>query len=1683
MTVLGALTFAQSYEATLNNGTIEARGDIAYQTTTGSITGTAVVRIDGTGDQTFTSMTTIRTLGLPVTIDKPSGTLTLVGTINLSKDFTHIAGTIDPGTSTVVFGSVQTITGSMSLYNVTFNPGHCYMTTLEANTVFTVSGTLTLSGDGCSSLNGGMLEVKGDIAGGMVGTVALLVNGTEDQDVITGSVNMRFPVTIDKPSGTLSLLSAVTFGNTTAARALTVTAGTLDMNGNSLTLGSGGLQIDSGGTLKNTGSGGTLSLAGNVTNNGTVSMKGNNTCGGGDVVTVTSSNTTKRVWSGTGTAFFADTTLNYQQFGTTKYLYSSTETNNTNVDATTYASLCPSTGTYTSAVSDAQTHNGYTTATYTHTALPNETFRVDIGAGDTASVDGTWTWVTDVSSGGSIAALGTKRYYAYRVITSAAMDISVTIGYSRYATGQTLASSPFDAGSDANILGNISWNETTPANTSIGIALRAGADATAIASASWSAALTSSSTGCSKVGTLVTCSVASSPILQAYQSGTGTRWFQYKVLLDTADGLGTPTFSDITMSYIVNAAPEVQNVTASQGVDGSVSISYEVRDIDATTGTNTPNFITPTFKYWNGSSWVTAATMTSGTGNKAVTEGAFTTYTATWNAPADFNNQYFANTVKIRVTANDNEGANNTTSADSVPFVFDTKAPTASSVTVDATTAPATLHLSSSDDSALQVMYSLDSAFAGASWESFAATKTLTLATDPDTVYVKYKDAYGNTSAAVNTTTPETPTRVMVQDTSNLLMDIPEYRLFVAWKTINAPTPGFNRYDVYRATDTGAFSVFNTVPSRLTNYYGDNATIFDTTMRYQIASVDSAGNKSYLSSIVSGKADGIQGAGEGGGGSSGLDTTPPAISAVGSSNLDTTQVTIVWDTDEASYSTVGFSETQGIFTREVGTASLANDASGLGRHSVVLTGLTPNTTYYYRVKSADNAGNPSVDDNGGPGYSFTTNPGPSITFGALSNVGDNGATVSWTTSIQATASLKYATSIVSGALVDPTVLGPRASGTSHTQTLSGLSENTTYYFSLHAEDASHNEATDDNGGSFYSFVTTHDQADPVISSIATPILTADSALITWNTDEPATAQVRYATTSGGPYTDTPVSATYDAAHAVVLSNLSANTPYYFKVVSEDMSGNVSSSSEQTFTGGLDPSMAHEPLSSITDISDPPTFLSDVKAVITFKTDQSALCYVEYGTKTGDYDATPVSETLYNREHAIHLTGLTLSTPYFYRIDCTDNTYHLVVSDEKTFTTLEKQVASGSEVGDVTAPSISSVSVGSVTGESAVVSWTTDEAANSFVAYGLTNAFGKMSGDYAVNSDVTKYSTSHSVTLTDLIPGATTYHLAVLSTDASGNVGQSSEQTFSTKDAASISSIRSFSQKIGEVTVAWKTSAKTSSTVEYGLTQSYTDKKESSSSSTDHELTLSGLTANTTYHFRVKGKDADGNIFASDDLTFEPKSPPTIANVKAETLSEREAKVTFTSNVPTDALIVYQGIDDAQETGSQGDPTLSQTHSVILKNLKPGTKYRAIVKAQDEVGNASEHSEETFETKKDDSAPVINQIRTDVALTQNNKVQALISWNTDELAVSSIMWREGQFGNPTELAISKDASQNHIGVITSFKPGGVYYFKAKVTDVFGNEATSKDYMVLTPRRTENIVEIIMGNFKDIFSWAK
>ena len=105
-----------------------------------------------------------------------------------------------------------------------------------------------------------------------------------------------------------------------------------------------------------------------------------------------------------------------------------------------------------------------------------------------------------------------------------------------------------------------------------------------------------------------------------------------------------------------------------------------------------------------------------------------------------------------------------------------------------------------------------------------------------------------------------------------------------------------------------------------------------------------------------------------------IDTTPPAVSSVSSGTPGTNGATITWSTSlEAGTSRVEYNKT-GTFTGGYDCAgttectALADTAPLVNSHSVALSNLSSGTTYYYRVRSKDAAGNETISIN----YTFAT---------------------------------------------------------------------------------------------------------------------------------------------------------------------------------------------------------------------------------------------------------------------------------------------------------------------------------------------------------------------------------------------------------------------------------------------------------------------------------------------------------------------------------------------------------------------------------------------------------------------------------------------------------------------------------------------------------------------------------------
>ena len=523
-----------------------------------------------------------------------------------------------------------------------------------------------------------------------------------------------------------------------------------------------------------------------------------------------------------------------------------------------------------------------------------------------------------------------------------------------------------------------------------------------------------------------------------------------------------------------------------------------------------------------------------------------------------------------------------------------------------------------------------------------------------------------------------------------------------------------------------------------------------------------------------------------------------------------------------------------------------------------------------------------------------------------------------------------------------------------------------------------------------------DTTPPVISGVSSSNVTSNSARITWTTNEASDTQVEYGkTTSYG--SSTTLNGSMVTSHSQMLSGLSANTTYHYRVKSKDAAGNLATSPDYTFKTAAAPDTTPPVIRGVTSSQ-----ITAFGATISGTTDEAANSRVEYGTTTTHGNSTALDG--YETAHSQQLSDLLPNTRYHFRVRSADAAGNESVSADFTFMTAPPP--------DTTPPSINAVTASEITTSGATISWTTNEAATTQVEYGTTTSYGSKT------TLISALTTAHSQALSGLTAG-TTYHYRVLSLDGSGNAAVSGDFTFKTledKTAPVISNVSTSNANDAGVTITWTTDEPADSEVEYGTSEAYgSSTPVNGALTTAHSVTLSGLSAGKTYHFRVKSRDAQGNAAVSTDYTFNTSDGigPVITGVSTSNLTVDSITISWMTNEPADTQIEYGAVPKIVKTdsGKQSDkgskrptlrnfwqrlleqlqekidrshppvynrstevnPSMALTHSQTLTGLSHDTTYHFRVKSRDAAGNLTISQDFVFKTAEKGSAPVIANV--------------------------------------------------------------------------------------------------------------
>jgi len=266
----------------------------------------------------------------------------------------------------------------------------------------------------------------------------------------------------------------------------------------------------------------------------------------------------------------------------------------------------------------------------------------------------------------------------------------------------------------------------------------------------------------------------------------------------------------------------------------------------------------------------------------------------------------------------------------------------------------------------------------------------------------------------------------------------------------------------------------------------------------------------------------------------------------------------------------------------------------------------------------------------------------------------------------------------------------------------------------------------------------------------------------------------------------------------------------------------------------------------------------------------------------------------------------------------------------------------------------------------------------------------------------------------------------------------------------------------KATISWGTDRTSDSKIQYGDDSSdYFDEEPSKSThTTDHSIQLTNLSPGTTYYYKAKWTDEDGNTGMSDEETFTTDPAPSSSEVSAATIGLDYATVQFTSSNATSAKIYYGETTAFGGFTEISTSTSETTYNVNLTGLKDGTKYFYKVNLFDSEGEEYEGETHSFETLP---RPQVSNVRLQQVKGASTST-VLITWTSNTPITSVVTYYPS--ANPGQALDDIDVklTQSHRALISGLLPSTPYTLVVKGRDKAGNEATSNPQTFTTATDT-------------------
>jgi len=262
-------------------------------------------------------------------------------------------------------------------------------------------------------------------------------------------------------------------------------------------------------------------------------------------------------------------------------------------------------------------------------------------------------------------------------------------------------------------------------------------------------------------------------------------------------------------------------------------------------------------------------------------------------------------------------------------------------------------------------------------------------------------------------------------------------------------------------------------------------------------------------------------------------------------------------------------------------------------------------------------------------------------------------------------------------------------------------------------------------------------------------------------------------------------------------------------------------------------------------------------------------------------------------------------------------------------------------------------------------------------------------------------------------------------------------------------------------ISWTTERESDSKVAFGTTSGVYLQEEPSISAqvTAHTITLTNLSPGTTYFYKAKWTDEDGNTGMSVEKSFTTAPAPTVKDVEVIAIGVDSAVVEFTATGATKVKIYYGPTTNFGGAEEQETAVSESRYQVRLQNLLDGTKYYFKLNPFDVEGVEYEGTVLDFTTYP---RPRISNVRFQEIPAATTTIE--VSW-VSNTPISSVVTFYPE-GSPWERrdVVDLERTTDHLVTVAGLWPETTYIMVARGFDVIGNEAVSDFHRFTTATDT-------------------